>query len=272
MARFLSFIVILIVVGSLEAVLPRRVQSVKRSDRWPGNLGLLALNGVMLQLIFSGSAVGLALIAEAKGWGLIPMLQMPSWLANTVAVIALDLVIYAQHVLFHTVPLFWRFHRVHHADLELDVTSGVRFHPVEIFLSMLIKLSAVVILGAPALAVLVFEILLNGTSMFNHGNVRLPRRLDQVLRLITVTPDMHRVHHSVLRWETNSNFGFNVPWWDRLFGTYLAQPQAGHVGMTIGLEEFRDTAELRLDRLLLQPFRTASGVNSGEEPDSKPKL
>jgi len=170
-------------------------------------------------------------------------------------VIVLDLAIYLQHVLFHAVPVLWRLHRMHHADLEFDVSTGVRFHPIEILLSMGIKLGVVAALGTPAVAVLVFEVLLNATSMFNHGNVRLPARTDRVLRWIVVTPEMHRVHHSVVPRETNSNFGFNLPWWDRLFGTYRAQPAAGHEGMTIGIAQFRDPSELRLDRLLIQPFR-----------------
>ena len=169
--------------------------------------------------------------------------------------ILLDLAIYLQHVLFHAVPVLWRLHRMHHADLEFDVSTGVRFHPIEILLSMGIKLGVVAALGTPAVAVLVFEVLLNATSMFNHGNVRLPARTDRVLRWIVVTPEMHRVHHSVVPRETNSNFGFNLPWWDRLFGTYRAQPAAGHEGMTIGIAQFRDPAELRLDRMLIQPFR-----------------
>ena len=179
----------------------------------------------------------------------------PAWVAVPVSVILLDLAIYLQHVLFHAVPALWRLHRMHHADLEFDVTTGVRFHPVEILLSMLIKLGVITALGAPAVAVLLFEVLLNATSMFNHGNVRLPRRLDGVLRWLVVTPEMHRVHHSIAPRETNSNFGFNLPWWDRLFGTYRAEPAAGHEGMTIGIEQFRDPRELRLDRMLLQPLR-----------------
>jgi sterol desaturase/sphingolipid hydroxylase (fatty acid hydroxylase superfamily) len=165
----------------------------------------------------------------------------------------LDLVIYCQHVLFHAVPALWRVHRVHHADLGFDVTTGLRFHPVEILLSMLIKLTAIAALGPPPVAVLLFELVLNGAAMFNHGNVRIPLVIDRWLRLFIVTPDMHRVHHSIVRNETNSNFGFSFPWWDRWFGTYRAQPAAGHLAMTIGIEQFRDPRELRLDRLLIQP-------------------
>jgi sterol desaturase/sphingolipid hydroxylase (fatty acid hydroxylase superfamily) len=180
---------------------------------------------------------------------------LPFGLAVVLSVILLDLAIYLQHVLFHAVPVLWRLHRMHHADLDIDVTTGVRFHPVEILLSLLIKFGVVALLGAPALAVLIFEVLLNATSMFNHSNVAMPPAVDRVLRLLVVTPDMHRVHHSILRFETNSNFGFNFPWWDRLFRTYRPQPKEGHEGMTIGIESFRDPAELRLDRMLLQPLR-----------------
>jgi sterol desaturase/sphingolipid hydroxylase (fatty acid hydroxylase superfamily) len=169
--------------------------------------------------------------------------------------VALDLAIYLQHVLFHAVPALWRLHRVHHADLEIDVTTGARFHPIEILLSMGIKLGVVAALGTPAAAVLIFEVLLNATSMFNHSNVRMPLWLDRVVRWVVVTPDMHRVHHSIVARETNSNFGFNLPWWDRLFGTYRAQPAAGHEAMIIGIDQFRDPAERRLDRMLTQPFR-----------------
>jgi sterol desaturase/sphingolipid hydroxylase (fatty acid hydroxylase superfamily) len=199
------------------------------------------------------------MLAESKGWGLLNAWVVPAWAAVPIAVIALDFVIYLQHVLFHAVPALWRLHRMHHADLEFDVTTGARFHPIEIALSMVIKLTIVAALGAPALAVLIFEVLLNATAMFNHSNVRLPAWVDHVLRWMVVTPDMHRVHHSVVVRETNSNFGFNLPWWDRLFGTYRDQPAAGHERMTIGVEEFRDPAEQRLDRMLSQPFRGGKG-------------
>jgi sterol desaturase/sphingolipid hydroxylase (fatty acid hydroxylase superfamily) len=173
--------------------------------------------------------------------------------------LALDLAIYAQHVAFHKAPLLWRLHRMHHADPDFDVTTGVRFHPFEILISMLIKIAVVIALGIPPVAVIAFEVVLNATSMFNHGNVAMPSWLDRALRAIVVTPDMHRVHHSVDARETDSNFGFNLSWWDRLFRTYRAAPQAGHAGMTIGLPTFRDRAELRLDRLLTQPFRGGVG-------------
>jgi sterol desaturase/sphingolipid hydroxylase (fatty acid hydroxylase superfamily) len=197
----------------------------------------------------------MAMLVEDRGWGLFNVLPIPDRAAVPAAVVLLDLALYAQHVAFHAVPPLWRLHRMHHADLEVDVTTGVRFHPAEIVPSMVIKFAVVVALGTPPLAVLIFEVLLNATSMFNHGNVRLPRWLDCFLRWIVVTPEMHRVHHSVLRYETDSNFGFNLPWWDRLFGTYRANPAVGHEGMTLGIDRFRDPAELRLDRMLLQPFR-----------------
>jgi sterol desaturase/sphingolipid hydroxylase (fatty acid hydroxylase superfamily) len=178
----------------------------------------------------------------------------PYWAAVVLSALALDFIIYLQHVMFHAVPAFWRLHMMHHADLDFDVTTGNRFHPIEIILSMVIKTAAIIVLGAPALGVIIFEILLNGTSMFNHGNVRLPLGLDKILRLAVVTPDMHRVHHSVFPFETNSNFGFNFPWWDRLMGTYRAQPSKGHEGMTIGLNQFRDPSRLTLGHILVMPF------------------
>ena len=214
----------------------------------------MVVDTLLLRVLFPTAAVGAALVAEARGWGCSTTSPCPAWL-DRAAVVVLDLAIYLQHVLFHAVPALWRLHRMHHADLEFDVTTGLRFHPIEIVLSMLIKFAVVAALGAPALAVLIFEVLLNATSMFNHGNVRMPPGIDRVLRWLVVTPDMHRVHHSILARETNSNFGFNLPWWDRLFGTYRAQPAAGHEGMTIGIEQFRDARELRLDRMLLQPLR-----------------
>jgi sterol desaturase/sphingolipid hydroxylase (fatty acid hydroxylase superfamily) len=228
--------------------------------RWPSNLGIVALNTLVLRLTIPVAAVGLATLGEQRGWGLLNTTSLPEGVRIVVAVVLLDLAIYLQHVMFHAVPALWRLHRMHHADLDFDVTTGARFHPIEILLSMGLKLGVVVALGTPAVAVLIFEVLLNATSMFNHGNVGLPTSIERVLRWIVVTPEMHRVHHSVVPNETNSNFGFNLPWWDRLFGTYRAQPEAGHVRMTIGLDSFRDSAELRLDRMLLQPFRGPVGA------------
>jgi sterol desaturase/sphingolipid hydroxylase (fatty acid hydroxylase superfamily) len=253
--RLGAFLGVLAVMASWEVLAPRRRQAVGRGTRWTGNLGIVVLDSLFVRLVFPTAAVGVALIAETRGWGLLHVWEAPTWLAFLAGVILLDLAIYLQHVLFHAVPMLWRLHRVHHADLELDVTTGVRFHPIEILLSMGVKLGVVAALGTPAAAVLVFEVLLNATSMFNHGNVQLPARLESLLRWIVVTPDMHRVHHSVVPSETNSNFGFNLPWWDRLFGTYRSEPGVGHDRMTIGLDQFRDPCELRLDRMLIQPFR-----------------
>ena len=199
------------------------------------------------------------MLGAKRGWGLFNNLPFPSWVEVVASVVILDAAIYLQHVMFHAVPALWRVHRMHHADLDFDVTTGARFHPIEIGLSMLLKFGLVVALGAPALGVLSFEVLLNATSMFNHGNLRIPVRFDRYLRWLMVTPDMHRVHHSIVVTETNSNFGFNLPWWDRLLGTYRDQPAAGHDGMTIGIEQFRDARELRIDRMLLQPWRGPAG-------------
>jgi len=253
--RLGAFAGVLALLVGWEALAPRRRLTLCRRRRWPGNFGIVIVDTLVVRVLFPTAAVGLALLADARGWGVLNQVAMPQWAAILVAIVLLDLVIYTQHVLFHAVPLLWRLHRMHHADLDIDVTTGIRFHPVEILVSMLIKLAAVAALGAPALSVMVFEIVLNATSMFNHSNVRLPAGADRRLRRILVTPDMHRVHHSIVARETHSNFGFNLPWWDRLFGTYRAQPAAGHEAMTIGLPDFRDPAELRLDRMLSQPLR-----------------
>jgi sterol desaturase/sphingolipid hydroxylase (fatty acid hydroxylase superfamily) len=257
--RLAAFCGVFAVAAVCELIGPQRTQTITRGWRWPNNLGLVVVDTVLVRILFPTTAVGLALIAKAHGLGLFNVVPLPAWIGVVASVILLDLAIYFQHVLFHAVPVLWRLHRMHHADLEIDVSTGLRFHPVEILLSMVIKLAVVIALGAPALAVLLFELLLNATSMFNHSNVRIPERFDGVLRWFVVTPDMHRVHHSILARETNSNFGFNLPWWDRLFGTYRAQPSAGHEVMTIGIDQFRDPRELGLDRMLLQPFRGDAG-------------
>jgi sterol desaturase/sphingolipid hydroxylase (fatty acid hydroxylase superfamily) len=253
--RLSAFAAVFAAMALCELLAPRRSQAIRRLRRWPSNIGIVVLDILLVRLVFPTAAVGVALFAQSHGWGAFHALEVPAWLAVIISVILLDLALYMQHALFHAVPVLWRLHRMHHADLEFDVTTGARFHPLEILLSMAIKLGVVVALGTPAAAVLIFEVLLNATSMFNHGNVNLPQRFDCVLRWFVVTPDMHRVHHSVAPRETNSNFGFNLPWWDRLCGTYRAQPAAGHQAMTIGIEHFRDPGELRLDRMLLQPFR-----------------
>lgn len=251
------FLSVLTLMALWEVAAARRPQQIGRLARWPNNLLIVVLDTLAVRLVFPVAAVGIALMAAENGWGLLNLMSLPGWLAVIIAVLVLDAAIYFQHRLFHAVPWLWRLHRMHHADLEFDVTTGLRFHPIEILLSMAIKLTVVLALGAPALAVVIFEVLLNATSMFNHGNVRLPLWLDRYLRLFVVTPDMHRVHHSVIVRETDSNFGFNLPWWDRLFGTYRAQPEKGHLGVTIGIEDFRTVRDLRLDRMLVQPFRTS---------------
>jgi sterol desaturase/sphingolipid hydroxylase (fatty acid hydroxylase superfamily) len=233
--RLSAFGAVLAAMALWELRAPRRALGRSRLQRWPANLGLIVLNTALLRLILPMTAIGLAALATERGWGVLNPLALPPWLALAAAVAALDLAMYFQHVLFHAVPALWRLHRVHHADSDFDVTTGVRFHPAEMLISALIKLGAVAALGPPVLAVLVFEVLLNATSMFNHGNVRLPLAADRLLRRLIVTPDMHRVHHSAVPRESNSNFGFALSWWDRLFGTYLAQPAAGHERMTIGV-------------------------------------
>jgi sterol desaturase/sphingolipid hydroxylase (fatty acid hydroxylase superfamily) len=235
---------------------PRRRLAVGRRGRWFGNLGILAVDLVAVRLLVPTAAVGVALLAAERGWGLLPALGAPYWPAAILSVIALDLTIWAQHYVFHHVPVLWRLHRVHHADIEIDVSTGVRFHPLEIVVSLMIKMTAVAALGAPAAAVVAFEVLLNATSMFNHSNVALPAWAEPLARWIIVTPQMHEVHHSAERAETDSNFGFNLPWWDRLFGTYRATPAAGD-DVVIGLPVFRDARERKLLRLLTQPFRRA---------------
>ena len=235
---------------------PRRRLAVGRPGRWFGNLGILAVDLVAVRLLVPTAAVGVALLAAERGWGLLPALGAPYWPAAILSVIALDLTIWAQHYVFHHVPVLWRLHRVHHADIEIDVSTGVRFHPLEIVVSLMIKMTAVAAIGAPAAAVVAFEVLLNATSMFNHSNVALPAWAEPLARWLIVTPQMHEVHHSAERAETDSNFGFNLPWWDRLFGTYRATPAAGD-DVVIGLPAFRDARERKLLRLLTQPFRRA---------------
>jgi sterol desaturase/sphingolipid hydroxylase (fatty acid hydroxylase superfamily) len=250
------FLGVFAAIGLWEVVAPRRALTASKAMRWASNLGLVALNTVLLRLVFPLAAAGVAAFCAANGWGLLNHFRVPFWLAVPIGVIAMDFVIWLQHVMVHAVPALWRLHQVHHTDPDYDVTTGARFHPIEIALSMLIKFATIAVLGPPVLAVVVFEILLNATAMFNHGNIRIPLGVDRVLRLLVVTPDMHRVHHSVEEDETNSNFGFNLPWWDRLFGTYRAQPRAGHEAMTIGIHGHKDPREVaRLDGMLLLPFR-----------------
>jgi sterol desaturase/sphingolipid hydroxylase (fatty acid hydroxylase superfamily) len=252
--RTASFLSVFLMIAAWELLAPRRVLTTSRTTRWFSNLGITFLNPIIIHLLFPVLAVDMAIKTQEVGWGLFHILGLPYWLNLVIGVVALDLIIYMQHVIFHAIPLLWRLHMMHHADLDVDVTTGLRFHPIEIVLSMGIKISAVVLIGPPVTAVLVFEVLLNATSMFNHGNIRLPLKIDRFLRWLVVTPEMHRVHHSVIIRETNSNFGFNLPWWDRLFGTYRDQPAKGHEGMTIGLSQFREVKKLTLPWLLALPF------------------
>ncbi len=242
-----------------EALAPRRSRQFGRKARWVPNLALLAIDVVAVRVLAPGAAIAVAMAGEARGWGLLNGLGAPVWLAMPAAVALLDLSIYFQHVMFHAVPTLWRLHRVHHADLDFDVTTGTRFHPIEILISTGVKCAAVAAIGAPALAVLVFEVLLNVTAMFNHANARIPPGVDRWLRWFVVTPDMHRVHHSIDYNESSSNFGFNAPWWDHLFGTYRAQPAAGHEAMTIGVDAFRSAEDLQIGRLLVQPLLDTPG-------------
>jgi sterol desaturase/sphingolipid hydroxylase (fatty acid hydroxylase superfamily) len=258
--RLAAFLAVLAAMATWEIAAPRRRREIPRVIRWTNNLALVVIDTAVLRLSFPILAVGLAVLAEDRGWGLFNTVAVPGWVAVVVSMLLLDLAIYLQHVLFHAVPGLWRLHRMHHADLDFDATTGLRFHPVEILLSMAIKLAVVAALGPPAVAVLLFEVILNATALFNHANIDLPRPVDRLLRLVVVTPDMHRVHHSVDPRETNSNFGFNLPWWDRLLGTYVAQPAKGHEGMEIGIGQFRTRRDLWLDRMLVQPLRgPASG-------------
>ena len=238
-----------------EVLAPRRALTVSKLVRWVNNLGLVALNTLLSRVLFPAAAVGMAAFATERDWGLLNHFDVPFWLALPVALISMDLVIWLQHVMVHAVPALWRLHRVHHADLDYDLTTGARFHPIEIILSMLIKFAAIMVLGPPVVAVILFEVILNGMAMFNHGNVRLPLALDQGLRWLVVTPDMHRVHHSVEDDEANSNFGFNLSCWDRLFGTYREQPRHGHEGMIIGIRGYPQPREVSwLPGLLALPF------------------
>jgi sterol desaturase/sphingolipid hydroxylase (fatty acid hydroxylase superfamily) len=257
--RLGAFLSVFALMALWELVAARRGLRAARRSRWVANLGMTTVNTVVLRVLFPAAAVGGAVLAGERGWGLLNAVELPTPVTVIASVVALDLAVYLQHVMFHAVPALWRLHMVHHADLDFDVTTGLRFHPLEIVLSMVIKLAVVAALGPPPAAVLVFEVLLNATSVFNHGNVRLEARLDRALRWLVVTPDMHRVHHSVRPAETNSNFGFNLPWWDRLLGTYRNQPADGHEGMKIGLEQFQDPSRQSLWRLLLLPFVGAGG-------------
>ena len=242
-------------VATWEVIAPRRALTLSRLLRWSNNLGLVFFNSFILRLLFPAAAVGVTVFASEHGWGLLNYYPLPFLLAVTLSVVAMDFIVYLQHVMVHAVPALWRLHRVHHADPDYDVTTGARFHTFEIILSMLIKFATIIVIGPPVVAVVIFEVLLNATAMFNHGNIKLPLGLDRVLRLFVVTPDMHRVHHSVEDDEANCNFGFSLPWWDRLFGTYRDQPRAGHEGMTIGIHNYTDPKQVSwIHGMLMLPF------------------
>lgn len=250
------FLGMLVIMATFETIIPRRNWIASRVNHWLNNLGIVVINSALLRLIFPVAAIGFASFAQEKNWGLLNIVELPLYIEIILGAVILDFVIYWQHVTFHKIPLLWRLHRVHHADQDFDVTTGTRFHPIEIMASMLIKFTAIMLLGPPLLAVLIFETVLNGAAMFNHSNVRFNKKLDSLLRLVIVTPDMHRVHHSTLPKEYNSNYGFNLPWWDRLFSTYRAQPEAGHEKMTIGLTQYKDINKTnRIDGMLLMPFK-----------------
>lgn len=260
--RLAAFLGVLATMALWEVAAPRRRREIPRVIRWSNNLALVALDTVILRLTFPILGVGLAVMAEERGWGLFNNLELPVGIAFVLSMLLLDLAIYLQHVMFHAVPGLWRLHRMHHADLDFDATTGLRFHPAEIVISMGIKLAVIAALGPPAIAVLLFEVVLNATALFNHANIDLPRPADRVLRLFVVTPDMHRVHHSTDPRETNSNYGFNLPWWDRLLGTYRAEPARGHEGMEIGIEQFRTRRDLWLDRMLTKPLRRPASAHA----------
>jgi sterol desaturase/sphingolipid hydroxylase (fatty acid hydroxylase superfamily) len=252
--RMSFFFGIFIVIALVELAVPRRPLSTSKISRWFANIGIVFINAAVLRFLLPAGAVGISVWVAKQGWGVFNTTGWPFWAEVVLSVILLDIVIYLQHVMFHAVPLLWRLHMIHHADLDYDLTTGTRFHPIEIIISMGIKAAAISVLGAPPLGVIVFEILLNGTAMFNHGNFYIPLGVDRILRLVLVTPDMHRVHHSIFPMETNSNFGFCLPWWDRIMGTYRAQPTKGHDGITIGLNQFRDPARLTLPGIIALPF------------------
>lgn len=250
------FFSVLVIMAIWEIARPRRKLTVSKPLRWFNNLGLVFLNSYILRLLFPAAAIGVAITAAQQGWGLFNVYQLPLYVSLIASIVIMDFVIYVQHVMVHAIPVLWRLHRVHHADPDYDVTTGARFHTLEILLSMLIKFATILLLGPPVVAVILFEIILNATSMFNHGNIRLPFAVDRLLRWIVVTPDMHRVHHSVEDDEANSNFGFSLPWWDRLFGTYRDQPRAGHEKMRIGIHKYHEAKDVSwISGMLTLPFR-----------------
>jgi sterol desaturase/sphingolipid hydroxylase (fatty acid hydroxylase superfamily) len=257
--RLSAFVGVMAAMACWELLAPRRPLATSKLRRWVANLAVVALDTLLVRVLFAAGAVGMAAFAAEHGWGLLNRLDWPLWIELALALVALDLAMYLQHVMFHAAPLLWRVHMMHHADLDVDVTTGARFHPVEVALSMLIKLAAVMVIGPAPTAVIAFEVLLNATSLFNHSNVRVPNTVERVLRWLVVTPDMHRIHHSIDPRETNRNFGFNLPWWDYLFGTYRAEPARGHDRMPLGVEHYRDPARLALIGMLALPFVAEPG-------------
>jgi sterol desaturase/sphingolipid hydroxylase (fatty acid hydroxylase superfamily) len=262
MIRLAIFLGLLVTMSALEVLAPRRPLSESRARRWSINLGITAINTVILRLTLGAAAYRVALVGEEKGWGALSLVEQPAWFEFVLALVILDFALYIQHVLSHALPILWRLHRVHHSDVNLDATSGSRFHPLEILYSMLYKAAVVLALGASPMAVVVFEIILNGCAVFNHANLKIPDVVERWLRLVIVTPDYHRLHHSVIRAETNSNFGFSIPIWDRLCGTYRPQPARGHEEMEIGILEYREPIGLSLGRLLAMPLEREIGEYS----------
>ncbi len=257
--RLGAFVGIFSTMALLEIARERRELETSKSSRWATNVGIIVTDSLLLRLVFPMGAIGVGYAANDLGWGLFNVVSAPYWLAVVASFVLLDFVVWLQHVVFHAVPALWKLHMMHHADLDFDVTTGTRFHPLEMVISMGIKAAAILLLGAPVLGILLFEVLLNGTSMFNHANLDIPEPVDRGLRLVVVTPDMHRVHHSAEPKETNTNFGFNLPWWDYLFGTYRDQPEEGHQGMTIGLKQLRDPEKNTYLHLLMLPFVDPAG-------------
>lgn len=257
--RLGAFVVIFSTMAVMEILRERRELQTSKGQRWATNIGIIVTDSLVLRFVFPMGALGIGYLAGDLSWGLFNVVSVPYWLAILASFILLDFVVWLQHVVFHAVPALWRVHMMHHADLDFDVTTGTRFHPIEMVISMGIKAAAILLLGAPVFAILLFEVLLNGTSMFNHANLDIPKPVDRILRLFVVTPDMHRVHHSAKPKETNTNFGFNLPWWDYLFGTYRDQPEQGHHGMTIGLEQIRDPEKNSYLHLLVLPFVDPAG-------------
>jgi sterol desaturase/sphingolipid hydroxylase (fatty acid hydroxylase superfamily) len=257
--RLSIFVSVLLSMMLLEVLWPKRVLTQSKSYRWINNIALVVFNTILIRLLLPFATIGVAIYGLENNLGLFNFIGGPFWLEVIISVLVLDCIIYWQHRLFHKVPILWRLHRVHHIDQDIDVTTGSRFHPIEIFLSLLIKFSIVLVLGVPVIAVFIFEVLLNATAMFNHSNVALPKKLDRLIRAILVTPDMHRVHHSRIVNETNSNYGFNIPLWDRIFNSYIDQPRLGHEDMKIGVEKFDEVEQTQsIMSLLKLPFKIRS--------------